>query len=227
MGQSHGGSPADAQSARATELRHLRLDMPLEAPPDLKTVPFRLRALSLSAMVDHPLSLLKVLLSGSSETLSSLHLFIINSGGSLVERLVQAMPSLPARLRRLSLATTWVSLPDSIIDFAASCSALESLVLMGVIPVQLLELLGAVSTPLSELDFTVPATFAWHGCPFDAFFDRILRERSTRCLRLATVTRRLEPDSIERPERVQSIRGEQRCLCVYETTSRACLPFRD
>jgi hypothetical protein len=192
--------------------------MPLETPPAMDALPLRLRALSLSAMMDQPASLFKALLPGSSEALTSLHLFVIKSGPRLHERVLQAQPSLPSNLLHLSIATHWVPLSDSLAQFIASCTRLQTLTLSGIIPLQMLEVIRTLSSPLAALDFTIPATFAWHGYTVEAFFDRILREQSARRLRFMTATRVLESGSDDQPERAEFVRGA--CRCVYEITSR-------
>ncbi|GAA5865957.1 hypothetical protein JCM3774_005537 [Rhodotorula dairenensis] len=200
------------------ELRHLKLDMPLETPPAMGQLPIRLRALSLSAMMDQPASVFEALLPGSSETLTSLHLFVIQSGASLHERLLLAQPSLPCSLLHLSIATHWVPLSDSLVDFISSCTRLRTLTLNGVVPDQVHHLICVLtsSSSLAALDFTIPATFAR---PIESFFDRILCERSTRHLRYLTATRALESRSEDRPERTSFVRGPQDCLCLYEVTA--------
>ncbi|GAA5986994.1 hypothetical protein JCM10908_000985 [Rhodotorula pacifica] len=206
------------------ELRHLKLDMPLEPPPDVDEIPLRLRALSLSAMMDQPTSLLRLLLPASSNSLTSLHLFVIKDGAPLHERVLDAQPALPSSLLHLSIATHWVPLSDSLIRFIASCTRLRTINLSGIIPLQLLDIIGVISSPLASLDFTVTATFAWHGYTVESFFDRILREQSARDLRFLTAKRFLESRSDDKPARTQVVRGNQACLCVHEITARRPLP---
>lgn len=200
------------------DLRHLKLDMPLETPPAMDALPLRLRALSLSSMMDQPASLFKALLPGSSEALTSLHLFVIKSGAQLHERVLQAQPSLPSNLLHLSIATHWVPLSDSLVRFIASCTRLQTLTLNGIIPLQMLEVVRTLSSPLASLDFTIPSTFAWHGYTIEAFFDRILHEQSAQHLRFMTATRVIESGSDDRPERAEFVRGA--CRCAYKVTSR-------
>ena len=189
---------------------------------DLEPLPLRLERLSLSAMVDQPASLFRPLLESSQDTLTALDLFVIKSGSPLHTRLVDAFPSLPSRLRQISITTHWVPLPDTLLDFLSACTSLCTLTLSGVITNQLLELLPRLSSfSLFALDLTVPATFAWFSSPVESFFDRILREPSTRSLRFLTATRRIESSSDEEPERRESLRGEQGCMCIYEVTARA------
>lgn len=195
--------------------------MPLETPPDMGPLPLRLRALSLSAMMDQPASLFRALLPVSTETLTSLHIFVIKSGAPLHERLLEAQPSLPSSLLHLSIATHWVPLSDSLVDFVASCTCLRTLTLHGVVPHQLHHLVGALSSSLAGLEFTIPATFAWHGYSVEAFFDRLLREQGTRHLRFLTATRVLESLSDDKPARKSFVRGAQACSCLYEVTARA------
>ncbi|BGP31336.1 hypothetical protein JCM10296v2_003100 [Rhodotorula toruloides] len=205
-------------------LRHLKLDIPLEAAPDFPLVPLRLSKLSLSAMVDQPLALFKALLPSSVNTLTSLHLFVIKSGSPLHEHILQALPSLPATLLHLSISTHWIPLPDSLVDFILSCTSLRTVAFNGLIPKQLQELTSRLSSLPLALDFTVPATFAWHGCTVEHFVDRILREAPMANLRFLTATRRIESGSEEKEERIESRRGAQRCACVYEVTARRPLP---
>ncbi|GAA6053865.1 hypothetical protein JCM3770_004754 [Rhodotorula araucariae] len=181
-------------------LRHLKLDVPVEVPAGVDSLPLRLERLSLSAMVDQPSSLFRVLLSSSKESLTVLDLFVIKSGSPLHERLVEALPSLPSRLRQISITTHWVPLPGSLVDLVASCTTLCALSLDGVISNELLELLPRLSSrSLLALDLTVPATFTWYGSPIESFFDRVLREAAMRSLRnLAYVaTAGLAPSSLD------------------------------
>lgn len=170
-------------------------------------------------MMDQPASLFKALLPGSSEALTSLHLFVIKSGAQLHERVLQAQPSLPSNLLHLSIATHWVPLSDSLVRFIASCTRLQTLTLNGIIPLQMLEVVRTLSSPLASLDFTIPSTFAWHGYTIEAFFDRILHEQSAQHLRFMTATRVIESGSDDRPERAEFVRGA--CRCAYKVTSRA------
>lgn len=203
------------------DLRHLKLDIPLEAAHDLPLIPLHLSKLSLSAMVDQPLALLKALLPSSTETLISLHLFVIKSGSPLHEHILHAVPSLPSTLLHLSISTHWIPLPDTLVDFILSCTSLRTLVLNGLIPKQLHELASRLASLPLALDFTVPATFAWHGFTVECFVDRILREPSMARLRFLTATRRIESGSEEKQERTESRRGSQECCCVYEVTASA------
>ncbi|BGP39248.1 hypothetical protein JCM10449v2_003186 [Rhodotorula kratochvilovae] len=206
-------------------LRHLKLSIPLEVPAGLEVLPLRLERLSLSAMVDQPTGLFRTLLASSQETLTALDLFVIKSGSPLHERLIEALPSLPSRLRQISITTHWVPLSDSLVDLIASCTSLCTLALDGVITKEVLGLLPRLSSQsLVALDLAVPATFTWYGSPIESFFDRILREASTRSLRFLTATRRIESSSDERPERRDMRRGKQGCHCVYEVTARRPLP---
>lgn len=170
-------------------------------------------------MMDQPASLFKALLPGSSEALISLHLFVIKSGAPLHERVLQAQPSLPSNLLHLSIATHWVPLSDSLVHFIASCTRLQTLSLTGIVPLQLLDVIATLLSPLASLEFTIPATFAWHGYTIEAFFDRILRGPSAHHLRFMTATRVLESGSDDRPERTEFVR--RACRCAYEITSRA------
>ncbi|BGP07296.1 hypothetical protein JCM10049v2_003127 [Rhodotorula toruloides] len=206
------------------ELRHLKLDIPLEAAPDLPLVPLRLSKLSLSAMVDQPLALFKALLPTSADTLTSLHLFVIKSGSPLHEHILRALPSLRSTLLHLSISTHWIPLPDSLVDLILSCTSLRALALNGLIPKQLHELTSRLCSLPLALDVTVPATFAWHGLTVESFVDRILREAPMANLRFLTATRRIESGSEEKEERFESRRGAQGCACVYEVTARRPVP---
>ncbi|BGP23977.1 hypothetical protein JCM10295v2_002878 [Rhodotorula toruloides] len=206
------------------ELRHLKLDIPLEAAPDLPRLPLKLSKLSLSAMVDQPLALFKALLPSSAESLTSLHLFVIKSGSPLHEYVLHALPSLLSTLLHLSISTHWIPLPNTLVDFVLSCTSLRTLVLNGLVPKQLHELASRLSSLPLALEFTVPATFAWHGFTVESFVDRILRETSLKRLRFLTATRRIESGSEEKEQRSESRRGTQECACVYEVTTRRPLP---
>ncbi|KPV72151.1 uncharacterized protein RHOBADRAFT_46993 [Rhodotorula graminis WP1] len=184
-------------------LRHLRLNLPLEVPADFAPLALRLERLSLSAMVDQPASLFRPLLESSQDTLTALDLFVIKSGSPLHERLVAAFPSLPSRLRQISISTHWVALPDSLVDLVASCNNLCTLSLDGVPLEQVLDVvLPRLSiTSLVALDLTLPSSFTSSSHAATSFVDRILRIDALRGVRFLTATRRIESASDELPSR--------------------------
>lgn len=194
--------------------------MPLESPADLDVLPFRLRALTLSGMVDQPLSLFKAVLPDGGTSLTSLSIFVVQSGGWLHERLLVAAPSLTSTLRRVAIATHWAPLPGSLLAFLASCRALASLTLSGVPLAQVEHLIEATSSPLEALDFSLPKTPS-RARSIGTLFERLLSHSGARHLRYLTAIRRLEGGTGEKLERVAVQRGG--CVCVYETTTRAGL----
>ncbi|GAA5850336.1 hypothetical protein JCM9279_006537 [Rhodotorula babjevae] len=211
-------------------LRHLRLNLPLEVPADFRPLPLRLERLSLSAMVDQPASLFRPLLESSQDTLTALDLFVIKSGSPLHERLVDAFPSLPNRLRQISISTHWTPLPVSLVALVASCTSLCTLALDGVPLEQVLDVVlpRLSTTSLVALDLTLPTSFASPSSSLGiaALVDRILRLDALRSVRFLTATRRIESASDEGPSR-REWRHEgraQHCVCVYEATARRPLP---
>lgn len=195
--------------------------MPLEAPADLDVLPFRLRALTLSGMVDQPLTLFKALLPDAGTSLNSLSIFVVQSGGWLHERLLMAAPSLTSTLRHIAIATHWAPLPGSLLTFLASCKGLASVILSGVPLVQVETLLQGMGSPLEAFDFSLPKTPPRAGS-IESLFERLLSQPGARRLRSLIATRRLDGRTGETLERVEQIRSG--CACVYEATTRALLP---
>lgn len=175
-------------------------------------------------MVDQPASLFRPLLDSSQDTLTALDLFFIQSGSPLHERLVDAFPALPARLRQISISTHWVALPESLVDLVTSCTNLCTLALDGVPLEQVLDIvLPRLSTSsLFALDLALPSSVAASPSSITALLDRILRIDALRSVRFLTATRRIESASGAAPSRHQW-RHEGRaqpCVCIYEATAR-------
>ncbi|GAA6012039.1 hypothetical protein JCM10207_005107 [Rhodosporidiobolus poonsookiae] len=216
-------------------LRNLKLDLPLEMPSDPAPLPLQLQHLSLSAMTDHSVPLLRCLLLNSSSTLTSLHLFLLKSGAPLHEHLLAAVPSLPSTLLHISLATHLVPLSESLLQFIAACSNLRTLTCTGVELEQLRCMCTSLSSPsLRRLEFTVPSPDPGAGiADVSALFDALLALPSLRNLCELRATRRIESAAKGAPAQLgqdaralsRSMRGrEGRCVCVYEVTSRRPLP---
>ncbi|GAA5823680.1 hypothetical protein JCM11251_000722 [Rhodosporidiobolus azoricus] len=210
------------------ELRHLKLDLPLEVPASLPTIPLRLTKLSLSAMMDQPVSLFPALLSASSDTLTSLHLFITQSGSPLHEHLVAALPSITSTLRHLSISTHWVALRESLLRLIVSCNHLHSLTFTGVDLPQIRYLLGSLRAQPVTLDFSVPSSDSSFDTEYPNIMDEMLSAPSMRRCRFLRATRRIETGAqtvVGEASRAEWVReGEERCSCVYEVTSRRPLP---
>ncbi|GAA5902236.1 hypothetical protein JCM6882_000480 [Rhodosporidiobolus microsporus] len=205
------------------DLRHLKLDLPLEPPPSLSSIPLRLTTLSLSTMVDQPPSLFKSLLSASADTLTALHLFVIKSGAPLHDHLLAALPSITSTLRHLSISTHWIALPESLLRFIIDCDSLQSLTLTGVDLPQIRYLLTSTRSRLLTFDFSVPSSDTSIDSDFPAIFDELLSAGSMRQCRFIRALRRVETGAqaaAGEGSRVGWVReGGQRCSCVYEVTT--------
>ncbi|GAA5922265.1 hypothetical protein JCM1841_001388 [Sporobolomyces salmonicolor] len=174
------------------ELGHLKLDLPLDPPVDVATIPVRLKKLSLSTMMDQPRSFFRTILPTSAETLTSLHLFVIKSGSQLHEHVVETLPSITANLRHLSISTHWIPLSESLLRFTTSCTSLASLILSGVDVSQVLYLVSALSSALTTLDFTIPSSSTWTDDQAQSSFEQLLRFSSLESAREISITQRLE-----------------------------------
>ncbi|GAA5957803.1 hypothetical protein JCM10213_007048 [Rhodosporidiobolus nylandii] len=206
------------------DLRHLKLDIPLEAPANATSIPLRLRKLSLSGMISQSPALFRAILPSSAHTLTSLHLFVVLSGSPLHERLLDALPSLTSTLRHFSIAGPWIALPASLLRFIASCTSLEALALSGVDLSQLRYLVPTLSSALSSLDFTVPSSPPSVDSDIPNIFDELLSARSLQRLRFLRATRRVENGGASGARTAWTRPREQPCACFYEVTTRASSP---
>ncbi|GAA6058874.1 hypothetical protein JCM10212_002818 [Sporobolomyces blumeae] len=203
------------------ELRHLRLEMPIEPPYQIAQIPLRLSKLSLSAMMDQSLELFRALLPSSAETLVSLHIFWIKSGSPLHEHVLTVLPNLPSTLRHLSLASHWTPMPESLLRLATSCRNLSTLVLTGIDLSQVRYLVGAIPSLISALDLTIPASSTtWTDDAVRDLCDDLLHCASSRRLRELSIVQRIEARHGGAPSRFAEQRGAQSCMCRFERTAR-------
>ncbi|GAA5880046.1 hypothetical protein JCM1840_007137 [Sporobolomyces johnsonii] len=208
------------------ELEHLKLDLPLDPPVDVATIPVRLKKLSLSTMMDQPRSFFRTILPTSADTLTCLHLFVIKSGSPLHEHVVETLPSITSNLRHLSLSTHWIPLSESLLRFTTSCTSLASLALSGVDISQVLYLISALSSRLTTLDFSIPSSSTWTDDHAQSSFEQLLRFPSLESAREISITQRLESgaERARGPSKVVERRGRRGCLCTWERTTRRPLP---
>ncbi|GAA5855760.1 hypothetical protein JCM8547_001674 [Rhodosporidiobolus lusitaniae] len=215
-------------------LKRLQLDLPLDLPTSL-SLPFSLTHLSLSTVMDIPTPILRTLLSNSSSSLISLHLFVLPNGAPLDVHLLEVLPSLPSTLRHLSLTSTWAFLPSTLLRFLASCTSLSSLSLTNILLPQLQHILSTLPSVLQSLDFTLPSSpspsldipsIADTDVP-SFIEDELLNSLPSlsRC-RAVSVVRRVQNGGARSSWLVpRTTKGEEgMCWCKYEVTARRPLP---
>ncbi|GAA5953343.1 hypothetical protein JCM3765_005010 [Sporobolomyces pararoseus] len=208
------------------ELRHLRLELPIETPTGVSPLPVSLSRLSVSEMMDQPLELFRWLLSSSQESLVHLDVFTIKGGSPLHKRVLEVVPSLPRILRHLSISSHWISLPETLLHLVTSCQNLLTLSLSGIDFSQVLHLATTIRSPhLTVFDFAIPSHFSWSEEDARATIDHLLRLPSFSRVREISIVQRLDSKKPGvSPTRLEEFRGQQICKCTWERTLRRALP---
>ncbi|GAA5882207.1 hypothetical protein JCM16303_002279 [Sporobolomyces ruberrimus] len=203
------------------ELRNLRLDMPIEPPTGITTLPFSLSRLSISEMMDQPLELFRVLLSNSQQSLRSLHVFVIKGGSPLHQRVLTVLPDLCENLRHLSIAAPAGRVPPTLLHLMATCRNLSTFSLTGIDFLSAGEFAGMLSSRLDAFEFSMDPKFPCdENDRFEGTFDYLLRLPQLKNAREVSIVQRLNPKGRKRPSRVEMFRGQQMCKCVFERTKR-------